>query len=408
MTYRSFVRLVPLALVLTVRAASAQTSTQAQKPADPLDDATIRWGMLGLNPALLLRDVGRDNNVFNEATNPKSDFTFTFTPKLDVLFNPGPMRTTFTTSTDYVYYETYTSERGTNLNSSVRLEFDLGPFKPYVTSGHANTRDRPNREIDTRARRQETNYGGGVRAQLFEGVSATASGRYNKSTFDPDATFRGENLATTMNQTTEAVDAGAGVAITPLTSFSVTVTREQTRFEFTPERDSESWRIMPGFSFSPLAVLQGTASLGYRKFTGHSAQVPDYSGFVATVTLGTSIVEHNHIEATFSRDLQYSYDAIASEYIETGLNVNWTWQITGPLDFKLGVGRSRLHYRTPGVAESSDNDTANNYTSSLGYRFHQNLRVGLNADWRGRESERSADYAYDSRRVYASVTWGKP
>jgi hypothetical protein len=400
-----------LALVLAARAAAAQSSpppsSQAQKPTDPLDDATIRWGMLGLNPALLLRDVGRDNNVFNEPTAPKSDFTFTFTPKLDVLFNPGPMRTTFTTSTDYVYYETYSSERGTNLNSSIRVEFDLGAFKPFVNSGHSNTRDRLNREIDTRARRQESNYGGGLRVQLFEGVFATASGRYNQSTFDPNATFRGENLATTMNQTTEAVDAGGGVALTPLTTFQVTVTREQTRFDFSPERNSETWRVMPAVSFSPMAILHGTASVGYRKFTGHSPGVPDYSGLIASVTLGTTIAERHRLEATFARDLQYGYDTTASEYIETGLLVNWAWRISGPLDLRVNAARSRLHYRTPSLSASNDNDTANNYGASLGYHIRQNLRLGINADWTGRASQRSADYAYDNRRIYASVTWGK-
>jgi hypothetical protein len=409
----SFTRLAPLvlALVLAARGASAQPAQPqpqpSQAPTDPLDNATMRWGPLGLNPALVLHDIGRDNNVFNEPTNPKSDFTFTFTPKLEVLLRPGPVHLTYTTSTDYVYYETYSSERGTNFFSGLKADFDFGPFHPYVSTGHNNTRDRLNREIDARARHQDTNYGTGVRVELVEGVFATASARYSQTAFDPAATFRGESLQTTMNQKTEGVDAGGGFALTPLTTFQVTVTREQTRFDFSPDRNSETWRVMPTVSFSPLAILQGTAALGYRQFTGHSVEVPDYSGFVATVTLGATVAEHHHIETTFSRDLQYGYDATASEYLETGLQVSWAWQITSPLDLKLSGGRSRLHYRSPSVNASSSDDTAHNYSASVGWRLRQNFKVAINADWRGRDSERSPDYAYDNRQIYANVTWGK-
>src|SRR5712692_354187 len=44
---------------------------------DPVTTARIHLGPLGLNPSMGLANVGVDNNVFNETTNPKRDFTFT-------------------------------------------------------------------------------------------------------------------------------------------------------------------------------------------------------------------------------------------------------------------------------------------------------------------------------------------
>jgi hypothetical protein len=396
-------RLVPLVLVL-----GAPVSAQPQTaPHDPLEDATIRWGPFGFNPALVFRDVGRDTNVFNEAADPKSDFTATISPKLDVLLHPGPMNLTFTTTSDYVYYETYTSERGTNLGTSLRADFTFGAFKPFVTTGHVNTRDRLNREIDARARRQDQSYGAGARFQLSEGVFGSVAARQSKTTFDPGAEFRGQQLETTMNRTDDAIEAGGGVALTPLTTVQVTVSGERARFEFTPERNSETLRVLPTVSFSPLAILSGTASFGYRRFTGHSPQVPDYSGFVSAVTLATTVAERHRIEGTFGRDLQYSYDEAASEYVETGGTITWTWQIVRAIDSRVTAGRSRLHYRSPTLTSATDDDTTRLYGVSLGYHLNQNLRAGLNAEWRGRASERSADYAYDGRKVYASLTWGK-
>ena len=63
---------------------------------------------------------------------------------------------------------------------------------------------------------------------------------------------------------------------------------------------------MPSVTFSPLAILNGTASVGYRRFTtGPPAQVPDYRGFVSNVTLSTTVSASGSTSTrTFARDLQ--------------------------------------------------------------------------------------------------------
>lgn len=396
-------RLLPLLLAL----AAVPAAAQQPPPHDPLDDATLRLGPIGLTPTIALRDIGRDTNVFNEPVNPKSDFTATVSPRLDVLVHPGPVLLTYTTTTDYVYYRTYASERGNNVGTSLRADFDFGAVKPFVSTAFSNTRERLNREIDARARHRDASYGAGLRVQLFEGMFATIGARQLKTTFDPGAEFRGQKLETTLNQTLDGIDGGLGVDLTPLTALQLIVTKERNRFEFLPERDSDTLRIMPTVTFSPLAVLSGSAAFGYRRFTAHSALIPDFSGFVSTVTIGTTIRERHRIETTFARDLNYSYEEDASQYIETGIRATWTWQIAGPFDSRLSAGRSRLHYRAPSLTSQTDDDTATSYGASLGYRIRERLRVALNADWWERDSERSSDRTYRNRRVYANLTWGK-
>lgn len=403
MNISATVRLLPLLLAV----AAAPAAAQQPPPHDPLDDATLRLGPIGISPTLALRDIGRDTNVFNEPANPKSDFTATVSPRLDVLVHPGPVLLTYTTTTDYVYYRTYTSERGNNLGTSLRADFDFDRVKPFVVASFSNTRERLNREIDARARHRDASYAAGARVQLFEGTFATIGGRQLKTTFDPGAEFRGQKLETTLNQTLDGIDGSLGVDLTPLTTLQVIVTKERNRFEFLQARDSDSLRIMPTVTFSPLAVLNGSAAFGYRRFTAHSPQVPDFSGFVSTVTIGATIRERNRVETTFARDLNYSYEEEASQYIETGIRATWTWQIAGPFDTRLSAGRSRLHYRSPALTAATDDDTATTYATSLGYRIREWLRVALNADWWERDSERSTDRTYQNRRVYASLTWGK-
>ena len=392
-----------LPALLVASAAAAQTSP----PRDPVDDATMRIGPFGLTPVIIIRDVGRDNNVFNESTNPKSDFTATLTPKLDVLVHPGPLLLTVSTTSDYIYYQKYASERGTNIGSTVRADFTFGPVRPYASASGGNSKDRVNREIDARARHRDRAYSGGVRVRIYEGVFASAGARQTSILFDEDAVFRGENLAEALDEQLNAVEGSIGVALTPLTSVSLNVSKERERFDLSPGRDSDTLRIMPTVTFSPLAMLNGSAAFGYRRFEPLSPAVPDYRGFIANLTLGTTIRERHRIETVFARDVQYSYEQDAVYYVETGIQGIWTWQVVGPIDLRLSGSRSRLHYQSASLDDSNDEDIASSYGAGVSWRLRPTLRVGLNGDWRGRDSERGSDRAYDNRRIYAGVTWGK-
>jgi Putative beta-barrel porin 2 len=393
---------VVAAALLAAPAAAAQDATR-----DPLEASQIRFGAVGITPVLVLRDIGRDNNVFNESTNPKSDFTATISPKLDVLVHPGPVLLTVTTTTDYVYFQTYKSERGTNVGSTVRADFSFGPIKPYVSAGGSNSKDRINREIDARARHRDRSYGAGVRVQIYEGLFASAGARQSTTMFDEDETFRGESLAAALNNRIEALDATAGVALTPLTTVSVLVSQQRDRFDLDPVRDSDTFRVMPTVTFSPLAILNGSASFGYRRFTMLSGAAPDYRGFVASLTLGATVHEHHRIETTLNRDLQYSYDEATPYYLETGAQASWSWQVAGPFDVRLAGSRSRLHYQSDALTAATDEDATYMYGGGANYRLREHLRVGVNAECRQRSSERGGDREFDNRKIYATVTWGK-
>jgi hypothetical protein len=246
-----------------------------------------------------------------------------------------------------------------------------------------------------------------VRVQIVESFFVTGGARLATTTFDQDAVFRGESLAVALNKEMRSIEGSAGVALTPLTSVSVVVSRERERFDISPDRDSDSLRIMPTVTFSPFAVLSGSAALGYRRFTPVDPLVPDYRGFVANLSLATTIRERHRLETVFGRDIQYSYEEDAFYYVETGVQGTWTWEVAGPIDLRLSGSRSRLHYPAPSLEPSTDDDFATTYGAGVAWRIRPTLRVGINADWRGRDSERGADREFDNRRIAASVTWGK-
>src|SRR5919107_90996 len=103
----------PLFAVLIVAAAVRPAAAQITPPPDP-DAPLIQAGPFGISPTLMLRELGRDENVFNERDDPKGDFTFTVVPRAEVVLKPRALRVSYIASTEYVYYRTYASERSTN------------------------------------------------------------------------------------------------------------------------------------------------------------------------------------------------------------------------------------------------------------------------------------------------------
>lgn len=368
---------------------------------DPLPPGTITIGPLRITPALMLSDMGIDNNVFNEAVDPKSDFTFTLSPRADVQFRMRRLLLKYNTSTDYVYYRKYREERGTNSTSSARLDVDLGRLAPYAVIQGLNSKSRLNSEIDERARHRDLGYSAGVAFKFASRTSVVVNGQQTTIEYEPDAEFRGVKLEEAFNGRRRGVDAGLLIALTPITSLSMTLAREQQRFALSPGRDSNSWRVAPTVTFATVGVLTGSASVGYRRFEPLSPEVPGYSGLVSSVGIGATIYERHQMALFFSRDVQYSYDLDSTYYVGTGGSVTWTWLLGGPIDVRGTAGRVLMDYQK---GQASDMSTT--YGGGVGYRFANRARFGININWVRRDSGTSAEREYRNKRIFAGLSWG--
>jgi hypothetical protein len=374
------------------------------QPPESVPPGTVVLGSLRITPSLLLKDTGVDDNVFNDPVDPKRDFTFTVTPRADLSFRMRRMRLESSVATDYVYYRTYRSERGTNTSSAGRLEVDLGILKPYATIQGINTKARYNGEVDARARHRDLIYGGGVALKIASRTNLLLNGTDGKVAFDPNSEFRGVDLQQSFDGRRRILGAGLAIALTPLTTFTLAASDERQRFQLTPDRDSNSWRVAPTFTFSPTGLLTGSASVGYRHFHAVSPTLPDYSGLVSLVTVGATIYGRNKAEAVFSRDVQYSYDLTDGYYVGTGGTVTWTMSVVGPFDVRGVAGRFLMDYR--GAGAQAGQDTSVQYGGGVGYRFGNRARLGINADWSHRDSTSSVERVYHNHRIFAGLTWG--
>lgn len=397
--------------VRTLRVAAAMgvawallTAGEASAAQDTVPPGTVTLGPLRLTPSLVLKDMGVDDNVFNDPVDAKRDFTFTLSPRADLVFRMRRLRLAYTTGTEYVYYQKFRSERGTNTSSSARLDVDLGNLKPYATVQGLSSRSRLNTEVDERARHRDLIYGAGMAFRVASRTSVLVNATQGKIAYDPDAEFRGIDLRRSFNGRRRTIDAGIGIALTPLTTFTVSVAREQQRFDLSPDRDSNTWRVSPTFTFSPTGLLSGSASVGYRRFDTVSPILPDYSGLVSAVAVGATIYGRHQVQVVFNRDVQYSYELANAYYVGTGGTATWTLLVVGPIDVRGTAARYLMDYRGIGTAPGSDTTTI--YGGGVGYRFSNRARLGANVEWSRRDSNRSAERGYRNHRIFAGLTWG--
>jgi hypothetical protein len=388
----------------------------AQTPGadDPRAQAKIHVGPLYLTPAVQVREVGVDTNVFNTAADPKSDFTLTLGPEANIWIPMGRralLKTT--TGADFVYFQRYASERSINPHGEVRGELYLQRVTLFAENELINTRQRPNFEIDIRARRLENTARVGGQLRLSSKVSVEVAGRQSLVRFDGDAFFSGSYLEKVLNRDSRGVSATFRYRRTPLTTFVVRTERSRERFAFSPLRDADTLRIEPGVEFRPPALIVGSGYLGVRQLMPVHDELPEFRGIVGSGRLRFRLPGATTVEVAGDRDLSYSYEPLQPYYIVDGYGVSVRRQIVRRFDASVAAQRQLYGYRdlvasglTPASSRPVREDTTQIYSLSFGYSLNRESRVGIGVSKMSRNSNAAQFAIYDGVRFGTTVTYG--
>ena len=114
----------------------------------------IHVGPVMVNPTITFGNMGVDENVFNENTDPKRDFTMTVSPKTDIWMRFLGTWFNGTLNEDFVWYQKYASERTASNTYSAGWKLPLTWLIVSTNVVYAKVRDRPGFEIDARASRK--------------------------------------------------------------------------------------------------------------------------------------------------------------------------------------------------------------------------------------------------------------
>lgn len=375
-------------------------------PPNPEENARIRLGPVSVRPTFILRDVGVDSNVFNETGSPRQDFSATTGAKVDVGLRLNRIVATYASTFEYIYFQEFKSERGSNRASTGRVDFLFGRFRPYALASIVDSHERPNTEIDARANRRETRYVGGAGLLLFAHTSLTAAYKRSNATYADDEVFGGVTLADALNTETETVTAGLELELTPLTSVSFDVEQTKDRFTRSPGRDADTRRYGATVTFQPAALISGRAQIAYRDFQPVTNEIPEMSGIAAAVALAYSFRDQTRVSVTLDHDIRYSFADLTPYYLSTAARVTLTQRIHGPVDVEFVGGGDRLRYEPRVEAQTAAHkDKLRIVGGGIGYRLGNNSRLAVNYE----HTERSSpveERRYTRRRIFGSFTYG--
>jgi Putative beta-barrel porin 2 len=378
-----------------------------QDQPDPISTARWHVGPLAVTPTIGLSNIGVDTNIFNQAVRPKSDFTATVSPQAQFWMGLGKGRLSGRARFDYVYFQQYATERAWNTYDDVRLELPLARLTPYATGTFLSARERPGYEIDARAQHQEGALTLGTDWRVSAKTTLEFAAWRTHINFDADEVFSGTYLSEVLNRTVNGVRASVRHKLTPLTTFVLDTEAQRDRFEFSPVRDSDSVRIMPGLDLGAFALISGKARVGYRKFDALGPGAPSFEGAVAAVELGYTLLGVTHFTFRTERDVAYSFEIAEPYYLLTGVGGTVTQKVSVRWDVQATVSRYRLDYRQ---VEGQGLDTGRKdhigiVGAGLGYSLGPSTRLGLNLDRYHRTSDRMLR-GYSGLRLGSSVTYG--
>lgn len=365
----------------------------------------FQTGPVSFYPSVILQDVGVDSNVYNAWTNPREDFTYTISPRLQAAVTSGSVRVVTTGSAGFVYYRTLKDQQSVNGATSVRFERLSGRVRPFGGGELMRARERRGEDMDVRVRsvRNAANLGADV--QVSPITALTAWVRRDQVRYDEAEQFLGVSLAQQLNNTSEVIAGGAKFAVTPLTTITMAAEYQRDRFQWNPVRDSNSLRVAPTVDFDAEAIVTGRASLGFRRFMPLDGRLSDFRGLVGSASLSHTLMNVTRFDLQADRDIDYSFDPVQPFFVRNDVRLTVSQRVVGPLEVVGIGGRRRVRYEVlGGVALEPRRESTNTIGGGIAVRVGDDMRIMLTYDRATRRATGSGR-EYERRRVLGSIIY---
>lgn len=337
---------------------AAPASAAAQARGVPQREGRFHVGPLWVTPRVELRNAGVDTNVFNSASAAVPDRSVVLRTQLDgYLPLRSRLRLYGAGYTDFNYFSRETTERSTDFGGSGHAEMSLGRLVVFAGGGGGQARQRATIDVDERVLRQEKSAYAGAETRLGSrftlwGQGSTVVSKYGR-------TFAGDpfRLARGLDRNTLTASGEARIRLSTLTQL---VGRgEAIEDRFLKQRDAgrvtRSYRVLAGFRFDPLALVNGTLLVGFREIPrSSSGSVPPYRGPIFTADTGIPLFGRARLGITGQRDIVFaatgaedSEGRLRNTYVSS--RVAGSLEVGLPLELRLrtGAGFEEARYILP-------------------------------------------------------------
>jgi hypothetical protein len=401
-----------LGLLTCIAVTGWTTALAAQARPVPTPDpfGHVRVGVVSFTPTVRLTNIGFDTNVFDLTGTQRqpADFTATVEPGVETRVATPRLDARVSSTMSLVYYRKYASERAVNPRVDATVEQRMSSrLSLYGKGAFGYSKGRAGYEIDSRQRSLSHSAVAGARIGNRK-LEVDLHGSYAGAAYDPDALFMNVNLSETMNQTSRGVGGGLKFRLSPYTSVTTLLDATATRFEFSADRDTNSYAGSVGLEFHPRAVLAGTATVGYRVLTPLSARTPNFSGFTPRAGLTYTLRDVLSIGVGAQRDVEHSFYSDRPYFLYTLYEASIRQALFHHLDIGASVQHTTLEYQ-PFVIRGLllpplPTDVVRMVTASLGIPIVRKFRVG----WYVQRWERlSIDRPYETTRVGLEISVGQ-
>src|SRR6266850_6187609 len=259
--------------------AAAATATDAPVDPDLATTGTRRAGPFHIQPFLVLKDAGYDDNVRFDARRRSGDSTATAGVGLNALLlagDRGGLR--LEQELDYIAFGRNTELNHWNGSARARGILLTRQFDLSLEDQYASTRERPSTEIDQRLRRDTNVLMASLRSLWTRRIGVRGYARHESigySSDDPFSTLVAQELNRDQNELRVAAD----LRLLPKTTFVLEGVVERIAFQDRSQgRDARKRSFLPGFRFDPSASIQGEFKLGWTSLTAPDQPQNDYRG----------------------------------------------------------------------------------------------------------------------------------
>ena len=368
MTSRFTLGLVALVSLLSPAVAAAQPGPEA---------ASIRIGVLLLDPRVRVSNIGVDTNVFASVDDPQRDVTATASAGTDMWLRTKRGVLTISVDAGYVYFEEFASERSVISHTRAKYEIGFNRVRPFAWIATRDQKARPSEEITARVREYGTDFGAGSDLRLLSKSAVRIEWRRQFTGFDDEAVFNGHQLKTALNRTSEGIEVGWRQQLTALTTFVTSLSSVRDEFSFEPTRNTDKYHVNGGFELGQFALIRGRALVGYyQQRSDQPAFVPESSGMTASVDVTYSAPTGTRIQAIVDRELLQSYDSRTPNYTQQAFGGVITQRMFGRWDVQLTGSRARQDF----VAVAGNlprTDVTDRVGGGIGYVIANELRASF-------------------------------
>lgn len=397
---------VQLAFAAPVAGQAAQVGagplTRSLADTEPVS-GVLSIGPVRVAPGIVVREIGTDSNVFDEAVDPKEDFIIRVAPDASMFSRLRFVQLSAYGGGDFSYFNTYDQENSTGYQVRGRADFLLSRVRPFVGGGQTRLRERPNGEIDVRANRIEDEISGGLAFDISRyGVIYGAA--YQHRTRFEDAFEDGVDLSIALNRDTYEYSGGLRTELTPMLAFIASAGYKDDQFKADPLRDAETTYVSGDFRFAPEAIVSGSATVSYNDFRPVNPAVRPFKGILGSANLTYRFLEIGRISFQALRRNEYSFETADAYYLENTFSLSYTHILFAEVDVQIKGSKSLFDY---GYTETSParQDKFDLVAGSVGYNLRNRTRISLNYEYSQRRSPQLAERNYDRRRIFAAWTF---